>query len=81
MGPCAPLRPLGGLALAATAARSTRSSRSGCGSACSPWSSPVFPSDPGRIEVAELSTPLSTRHFAGHPSGEIYGLEATPRRF
>jgi all-trans-retinol 13,14-reductase len=35
----------------------------------------------GRIEVAELSTPLSTRHFAGHPSGEIYGLAATPRRF
>jgi all-trans-retinol 13,14-reductase len=35
----------------------------------------------GRVEVAELSTPLSTRHFAGHPHGEIYGLEATPRRF
>jgi len=27
--------------------------------------------------VAELSTPLSTRHFAAHPHGEIYGLEAT----
>jgi all-trans-retinol 13,14-reductase len=35
----------------------------------------------GRVEVAELSTPLSTRHFAGHPSGEIYGLAPTPRRF
>jgi all-trans-retinol 13,14-reductase len=35
----------------------------------------------GRIDVAELSTPLSTRHFAGHPRGEIYGLAATPRRF
>jgi all-trans-retinol 13,14-reductase len=35
----------------------------------------------GRVEVAELSTPLSTRHFAGHPRGEIYGLAATPRRF
>jgi all-trans-retinol 13,14-reductase len=35
----------------------------------------------GRVEVAELSTPLSTRHFVGHPRGEIYGLAATPRRF
>ncbi len=39
------------------------------------------PSVRGRVEVAELSTPLSTAHFAGHPRGEIYGLEATPRRF
>jgi all-trans-retinol 13,14-reductase len=35
----------------------------------------------GRVEVAEMSTPLSTRHFVGHPRGEIYGLAATPRRF
>jgi all-trans-retinol 13,14-reductase len=35
----------------------------------------------GRVEIAELSTPLSTRHFAGHPLGEIYGLAATPARF
>ncbi len=35
----------------------------------------------GRVEVAELSTPLSTRHFAAHPSGEVYGLAPTPRRF
>ncbi len=40
-----------------------------------------LPSIRGRVEVAELSTPLSTRHFAGHPGGEVYGLEATPRRF
>ncbi len=40
-----------------------------------------LPSVRGRVEVAELSTPLSTRHFAGHAHGEIYGLEATPRRF
>ncbi|HET8734866.1 MAG TPA: NAD(P)/FAD-dependent oxidoreductase [Anaeromyxobacteraceae bacterium] len=39
------------------------------------------PSVRGHVEVAELSTPLSTRHFAGHPWGEIYGLECTPRRF
>jgi all-trans-retinol 13,14-reductase len=35
----------------------------------------------GAIRHAELSTPLSTRHFAGHPSGEIYGLAHTPARF
>ena len=35
----------------------------------------------GRIRHAELSTPLSTAHFAGYPSGEIYGLNHTPARF
>jgi all-trans-retinol 13,14-reductase len=35
----------------------------------------------GRVEVAELSTPLSTRHFAAHPQGEIYGVAHTPARF
>jgi len=40
-----------------------------------------LPQVKGRMEVAELGTPLSTRHFAGHPRGEIYGLAATPRRF
>jgi all-trans-retinol 13,14-reductase len=39
------------------------------------------PSIRGRIAHAELSTPLSTRHFAGHPRGEIYGLSHTPARF
>jgi all-trans-retinol 13,14-reductase len=29
----------------------------------------------------ELSTPLSTAHFTGHPGGEIYGLPVTPDRF
>jgi phytoene dehydrogenase-like protein len=29
----------------------------------------------------ELSTPLSTAHFTGHPGGEIYGLPVTPERF
>jgi all-trans-retinol 13,14-reductase len=33
------------------------------------------------IVHAELSTPLSTRHFAAHPHGEIYGLAHTPNRF
>jgi all-trans-retinol 13,14-reductase len=35
----------------------------------------------GRIEYSELSTPLSTRHFANHEWGEVYGLAATPKRF
>jgi all-trans-retinol 13,14-reductase len=35
----------------------------------------------GRVAHHELSTPLSTRHFAGHPSGEIYGLAHDPGRF
>ncbi len=35
----------------------------------------------GQVDVAELSTPLSTRHFAGHPRGELYGLEHSPARF
>jgi all-trans-retinol 13,14-reductase len=35
----------------------------------------------GHIVHAELSTPLSTRQFASHPQGEIYGLAHTPARF
>jgi all-trans-retinol 13,14-reductase len=33
------------------------------------------------IDHAELSTPLSTHHFARAPRGSIYGLETTPGRF
>lgn len=33
------------------------------------------------LEYTELSTPLSTKHFAASPEGAIYGLEHTPRRF
>jgi all-trans-retinol 13,14-reductase len=40
-----------------------------------------FPTTRGRVAHAELSTPLSTRHFANHPNGEIYGLAHTPERF
>ena len=39
------------------------------------------PSVAGAITHCELSTPLSTRHFVGHPTGEIYGLAHTPARF
>jgi len=35
----------------------------------------------GRINYAEVSTPVSTRHFANYQNGEIYGLSATPERF
>jgi all-trans-retinol 13,14-reductase len=39
------------------------------------------PATVGRIAHAELSTPLSTRHFDNCPQGEIYGLGAGPGRF
>jgi len=35
----------------------------------------------GKINYAELSTPLSTRHFMNYEHGEAYGLAATPERF
>ncbi len=35
----------------------------------------------GHIDYAELSTPLSTRHFTNHAAGETYGLSSTPARF
>ena len=39
------------------------------------------PKTAGAIRHCELSTPLTTRHFAAHPEGEIYGLTHTPARF
>jgi all-trans-retinol 13,14-reductase len=33
------------------------------------------------LDYAELSTPISTRHFVRPVMGSIYGLEPTPRRF
>ena len=35
----------------------------------------------GKIDYAELSTPLSTRHFTNHLRGEMYGLSSSPERF
>jgi len=35
----------------------------------------------GKIDIWELSTPLSTSHFLNYPAGEIYGLDHTPARF
>jgi all-trans-retinol 13,14-reductase len=35
----------------------------------------------GKVDHAELSTPLSTRHFANYSRGELYGLSHSPARF
>ena len=35
----------------------------------------------GRVARAELSTPLSTKHFSNQEHGETYGLGHTPARF
>ncbi len=35
----------------------------------------------GKVDHAELSTPLTTRHFASHPHGELYGLDHDPARY
>jgi all-trans-retinol 13,14-reductase len=35
----------------------------------------------GKIDHAELSTPLSTAHFAGYSRGELYGIDHTPARY
>jgi all-trans-retinol 13,14-reductase len=40
-----------------------------------------LPQVEGAIGHLELSTPLSTEHFAGHPDGAIYGVEHSPARF
>lgn len=39
------------------------------------------PSVAGNIACMELSTPVTTRHFANYEQGEIYGVASTPRRF
>ena len=41
----------------------------------------TLPQTKGKVEVCELSTPLSTKHFSNYSNGEIYGLEHTPERF
>jgi len=40
-----------------------------------------FPQLAGRVAHAEVSTPLSTRHFMNNELGEIYGVSATPARY
>ncbi len=41
----------------------------------------IVPQVRGKVEIAELSTPLSTVEFTAHPQGAIYGLAHTPARF
>jgi all-trans-retinol 13,14-reductase len=41
----------------------------------------LFPNLPGRVVCSELSTPLSTEHFARWPRGGIYGINASPERY
>jgi all-trans-retinol 13,14-reductase len=41
----------------------------------------TLPQTKGHVEICELSTPLSTKHFSNYDKGEIYGLEHTPQRF
>ncbi|MBC7695783.1 MAG: NAD(P)/FAD-dependent oxidoreductase [Burkholderiales bacterium] len=41
----------------------------------------TLPQIKGHVEICELSTPLSTKHFSNYHNGEIYGLEHTPERF
>lgn len=41
----------------------------------------TLPQIKGHVEICELSTPLSTKHFTNYSKGEIYGLEHTPERF
>jgi all-trans-retinol 13,14-reductase len=40
-----------------------------------------IPSAADHIACAELSTPVTTRHFMNYMHGEIYGISATPERF
>jgi all-trans-retinol 13,14-reductase len=35
----------------------------------------------GKVAYREISTPLTTAHFAGYDRGELYGLDHTPQRF
>jgi phytoene dehydrogenase-like protein len=39
------------------------------------------PQTRGKVDVFELSTPLTTQHFCNYASGEIYGIDHTPQRF
>jgi all-trans-retinol 13,14-reductase len=39
------------------------------------------PGTKGKLDRYEVSTPLTTRHFANYAHGEIYGLSAVPARY
>jgi phytoene dehydrogenase-like protein len=40
-----------------------------------------IPQAKGQIDLYELSTPLTTKHFCNYQMGELYGLDHTPVRF
>jgi len=40
-----------------------------------------YPGFADLIEFQELSTPITTEHFAAHPRGSIYGVTCVPERF
>ena len=40
-----------------------------------------YPGFRALVEYSELSTPITTEHFASHPRGSIYGVACTPERF
>ena len=40
-----------------------------------------FPHLKGKIVHQELSTPLSTKFFTRYETGEIYGIDHSPKRF
>jgi phytoene dehydrogenase-like protein len=40
-----------------------------------------YPGFRSLVEYSELSTPITTEHFASHPRGSIYGVACTPDRF
>jgi all-trans-retinol 13,14-reductase len=39
------------------------------------------PQTKGKVDIYELSTPLSVKHFQGYLNAEMYGLEFSPERF
>jgi all-trans-retinol 13,14-reductase len=41
----------------------------------------LYPQLKGHVVCAEVSSPLSTKHFTNYQHGEIYGLEHSPARF
>ena len=41
----------------------------------------VAPQLRDKVDYYEVSSPISARHYVGHPSGEIYGTSHTPKRF
>lgn len=40
-----------------------------------------YPGFRNLVDYSELSTPITTEHFASHPRGSIYGVACTPERF